>query len=226
MDIAPVISIDGPSGSGKSTLCQALATKFKWKILDSGAIYRVLTLVALRHHVDIKSEDALVPLVATLDVCFVLKENQLQVILEKENVSHHIRTEVIGNAASKIATFPRIRKALLWRQRDFRIMPGLVADGRDMGTVVFFDAPVKIFLDASAEDRAYRRMKQLQNKGFDLNLKRLLIEIQERDNRDRYRAMAPLIPAKDALMLDSTNMSINKVIEIAQLYVKKILQLS
>lgn len=153
--IAPVITVDGPSGAGKGTLCQALANQFGWQLLDSGAIYRVLALAALHHHVDIQSEDALVPLAANLDVRFVPEENQLKVILEGEDVSNQIRTEDVGKTASQIAAFPRVREALLRRQRAFRAMPGLIADGRDMGTVVFPDAPVKIFLDASEIGRAH-----------------------------------------------------------------------
>ncbi len=224
--LAPVITVDGPSGAGKGTLCQALAKELGWQLLDSGAIYRVLALAALHHHVDIQSEAALVPLAANLDVRFVPEGDQLKVILEGEDVSNEIRTETVGNTASQTATFPRVREALLRRQRAFRIAPGLIADGRDMGTVVFIDAPVKIFLDASAEERAHRRMRQLQDKGFNVNFERLLDEIQERDHRDRNRAVAPLVAAKDALILDSTSMSIKDVIAKALAYAKEILNLS
>lgn len=227
--IVPVITVDGPSGAGKGTLCQALAKAFGWHLLDSGAIYRVLALAALHHHVDITSEDALVPLVplaANLDVRFVPNENGLSVILEGEDVSNEIRTETVGNTASQAATFPRVREALLRRQRAFRTEPGLIADGRDMGTIVFPDAQVKIFLEASAEERARRRMLQLQEKGFNVNFERLLSEIKERDYRDRNRAVAPLIAAKDALILDSTSLSIDEVIEKSLTYAKKNLQLS
>lgn len=224
--LAPVITVDGPSGAGKGTLCQALAKELGWQLLDSGAIYRVLALAALHHHVDIQSEAALVPLAANLDVRFVPEGDQLKVILEGEDVSNEIRAETVGNTASQTATFPRVREALLRRQRAFRIAPGLIADGRDMGTVVFIDAPVKIFLDASAEERAHRRMRQLQDKGFNVNFERLLDEIQERDYRDRNRAVAPLVAAKDALILDSTSMSIEDVIAKALAYAKEILNLS
>ncbi len=224
--IAPVITVDGPSGAGKGTLCQALAEALDWQLLDSGAIYRVLALAAIHHQVDIRSEDALVPLAANLDVRFVPAQGQLLVILEGEDVSNEIRTETVGNTASQTATFPRVREALLRRQRAFRIAPGLIADGRDMGTVVFPDAPVKIFLDASAEERARRRMLQLQEKGFSVNFERLLSEIQERDFRDRHRAVAPLVPAQDALILDSTSMSIEEVIDKALAYAKNTLEIS
>lgn len=200
--MAPVMTIDGPSGAGKGTLCQLLAEKLGWHLLDSGAIYRVLSLAALHHDVELDSEAALVPLAANLDVQFQVEGELVKVILEGEDVSRTIRTEEVGNAASKIAAFPRVREALLRRQRAFRQAPGLIADGRDMGTVVFPEADVKIFLDASAEERAQRRYKQLQDKGFDVNFERLLTEIRERDDRDRNRAVAPLKPAEDALVVD------------------------
>ncbi|PLR41326.1 (d)CMP kinase [Chimaeribacter californicus] len=222
---APVITVDGPSGAGKGTLCKALAESLGWHLLDSGAIYRVLALAALHHQVDIQSEEALVPLAAHLDVRFISRNGQIDVILEGEDVSHEIRTETVGNTASQAAAFPRVREALLRRQRAFRDLPGLIADGRDMGTVVFPDAPVKIFLDASAEERARRRMLQLQEKGFSVNFERLLAEIKERDDRDRNRAIAPLVPASDALLLDSTSMSINEVIEKALSHARDVLAL-
>ena len=223
---APVITVDGPSGAGKGTLCKALAESLGWHLLDSGAIYRVLALAALHHQVDIQSEEALVPLAAHLDVRFISRNGQIEVILEGEDVSHEIRTETVGNTASQAAAFPRVREALLRRQRAFRDLPGLIADGRDMGTVVFPDAPVKIFLDASAEERAHRRMLQLQEKGLSVIFERLLAEIKERDDRDRNRAIAPLVPASDALLLDSTSMSINEVIEKALSHARDILALT
>ncbi|MCW2473524.1 (d)CMP kinase [Candidatus Symbiopectobacterium sp. NZEC151] len=220
---APVITVDGPSGAGKGTLCKALAETLQWNLLDSGAIYRVLALAALHHQVDIGSEEALVPLASHLDVRFIAEDGQLKVILEGEDVSNEIRNETVGNTASQAAAFPRVREALLRRQRAFREAPGLVADGRDMGTVVFPDAPVKIFLDASAEERAQRRMLQLQEKGFNVNFERLLSEIKERDARDRNRSVAPLVPAADALVLDSTDMSIDDVIAKSLSYAREIL---
>ncbi|MFP3029017.1 MAG: (d)CMP kinase [Arsenophonus sp.] len=219
--LPPVITVDGPSGSGKSTLCHALANKLGWQLLDSGAIYRMLALAAIHHHVDIKSEEGLIPLAANLDVRFQLREKELSVILEGEDVSNKIRSELVANTASLSATFPRVREALLNRQRVFRTKPGLIADGRDMGTVVFPDAPIKIFLDATPEERARRRMQQLQKNGFDVKVIDLLTDIKSRDYRDRNRLISPLVPAKDALILDSTKLSIQVVIEQALAYMKK-----
>jgi cytidylate kinase len=216
----PVITVDGPSGAGKGTLCMLLAEKLGYHLLDSGAIYRVLALAAIHHGVDLESEDALVPLAMHLDVQFVAEGELVKVILEGEDVSGELRKEETGNAASKIAALPRVREALLRRQRAFNIEPGLVADGRDMGTVVFPEAPVKIFLDASAQERAQRRFKQLQLKGLDVRFDDLLSEIEERDYRDRNRAVAPLRPADDALVLDSTSLNIEQVLEKALNYIE------
>ncbi|MFD2177389.1 (d)CMP kinase [Veronia pacifica] len=218
---APIITVDGPSGAGKGTLCMLLAKALGWHLLDSGAIYRVLALAAIHHGVDTESEDALVPLASHLDVTFKAEGDLVKVILEGEDVSKTLRTEEVGNAASKVAALPRVREALLRRQRAFSDQPGLVADGRDMGTVVFPKAEAKIFLDASAEERAKRRQNQLQQKGLDVNFDRLLSEIQERDDRDRNRAVAPLRPADDALVLDSTSLNIEQVLEQSLAYIKE-----
>jgi len=211
-DKIPVVTVDGPSGSGKGTLCKLLAKQLGWHLLDSGAIYRVLALAALHHDVALDNEEALALLAMHLDVEFLPGKQLTRVILEGEEVSKSIRTEEVGNAASQVAAFPRVREALLRRQRGFRNPPGLVADGRDMGTVVFPDAEVKIFLTASAEERAKRRYNQLHEKGFDVKFERLLAEIEERDARDKNRAVAPLVPADDAWVLDSSRLSIDEVL--------------
>ncbi|MFA0097675.1 (d)CMP kinase [Vibrio splendidus] len=217
---SPVITVDGPSGAGKGTLCMLLADKLGFHLLDSGAIYRVLALAAIHHGVDTESEGALVPLATHLDVQFIAEGDLVKVILEGEDVSGELRKEETGMAASKVAALPRVREALLRRQRAFSAAPGLVADGRDMGTVVFPEAEAKIFLDASAEERASRRLKQLQQKGLDVKFDDLLSEIQERDDRDRNRPVAPLRPAEDALVLDSTSMNIEQVVEKALHYIE------
>ncbi len=216
----PVVTVDGPSGAGKGTLCMLLSKKLGFHLLDSGAIYRVLALAALHHGVDLESEDALVPIATHLDVQFIAEGDLVKVILEGEDVSGELRKEETGMAASKVAALPRVREALLRRQRAFAEGQGLIADGRDMGTVVFPQAEAKIFLDASAEERAQRRLKQLQDKGLDVKFADLLSEIQERDDRDRNRPVAPLRPAEDALMLDSTSMSIDEVVEKALQYIE------
>ncbi len=214
-----VITVDGPSGVGKGTLCHALADKLGFDFLDSGAIYRILALAAVKHGIDFENELALAELGRKLDVKFVPENNEIQVILDGENVGDQIRTAEAGQNASKIAVYPQVREALLQRQRDFRSTKGLIADGRDMGTVVFPDAEIKFFLDASAEERTKRRVKQLQEKGFNANFDEILAEIKERDFRDRNRPVAPLVPAKNAMILDSTHLSIEEVIQQALDYI-------
>jgi cytidylate kinase len=211
---AAVITIDGPGGSGKGTICRLLAQRLGWQLLDSGAIYRVLALAAMHHQIECDDEEALQPLAAHLDVQFSSDEHgNIRITLEGENVSHTIRTQEVADLASKIASLPRVREALLRRQRAFAEEPGLVADGRDMGTVVFPQAAVKIYLTATPEERARRRYLELKEKGFDVNIGDLLSEIQARDERDMNRATAPLKPAADAYMLDSTNKTIEQVLE-------------
>ena len=218
----PVITIDGPSGAGKGTASRLVAEQLGWELLDSGAIYRVLAVATQHHGVSVEEEEPLIPIASHLDVQFDVSSDQdVKVILEGEDVTKTIRQEEVGELASKIAAFPRIREALLRRQRAFRTLPGLVADGRDMGTVVFTDAPVKIFLTASAEERAQRRFQQLKEKGFDVNIGRLLEDIKQRDERDQNRKVAPLVPAEDALIIDSTELSIDEVVNKMLSYVNE-----
>ena len=213
-DMFPVVTVDGPSGSGKGTVCKRLAAEYGWHLLDSGALYRVLGQAALRHGVALDDETALVVLAAHLDVQFVAApdEEVVRVVLEGEDVSDALRTEEAGHAASLVAAVQPVRDALLERQRDFAQAPGLIADGRDMGTVVFPTAPIKIYLTASAEERADRRYKQLIGKGSSASLQAVLADIQARDERDMNRAVAPLRPAQDALILDTTELSIDAVL--------------
>mgnify|MGYP001765130604 FL=1 len=209
----PVITIDGPGGSGKGTVAGLLARQLGWKLLDSGALYRLLAFAARNHAIDLVNESALKTLAAHLDVQFIAQEGGQRIILEGEEVTDLIRTEQVGDGASQVAALPCVREALLQRQRDFLETPGLIADGRDMGTVVFPQAPLKIFLTAGAEERARRRFLQLKAKGEDVNLASLLEEIRVRDARDTQRSVAPLIPADDAIVLDSTELSIEQVLE-------------
>jgi cytidylate kinase len=214
--LAPVIAIDGPSGSGKGTVCSRLARELGWHLLDSGALYRLLALAAGRHGIALDNEAALEALAAHLDVRFVAAQagqHGQRILLEGEEVGDELRTEQAGAGASQVAALPGVRSALLQRQRDFRVAPGLIADGRDMGTVVFSDAPLKIFLTASAEERARRRYLQLKDKVAGVNLSSLLEEIRARDERDMQRTVAPLKPASDAILLDSTELSIEQVLE-------------
>ncbi len=211
----PVITIDGPSGSGKGTVAALLAGKLGWNFLDSGALYRLLAFAARNHGVDLTNEEALKVLAEHLDVQFGAARDGhgMIIILEGEEVTESIRNEQVGAGASQVAALPVVRTALLQRQKAFREAPGLVADGRDMGTVVFPDAPLKIFLTASVEERARRRYLQLKARGDDVNLASLLEEIRERDERDTQRAVAPLKPADDAVQLDSTTLSIDEVLQ-------------
>ena len=216
-----IITVDGPSGAGKGTLCYALAEKLGYALLDSGAIYRVTALAALQRKTDLTNESALAELARHLDIQFIPQNGEVNILLADMNVSHLIRTQEVADAASKVAVFPEVRSALLQLQQDFAKNDGLIADGRDMGTVVFPNAQVKLFLDASAEERAKRRYKQLQNKGINGNFEQILAEIQERDFRDRNREIAPLKPADDALLLDSTTLSIDEVITQALAYIQQ-----
>lgn len=215
MNQGPVITIDGPSGAGKGTVSQLIAEKLGWHMLDSGALYRLLALAVSHHGMSVDDVETLKVLAEHLDVQFTQsEEGKAEIILEGEVVTQAIRTEEVGNSASKLAAIPEVREGLLLRQRAFSQLPGLVADGRDMGTVVFPGAQIKIFLTASAEERAQRRFQQLQQKGEAVNLAELIDKIKERDERDANRAVAPLVPAPGALIVDSTNLTIEQVVEL------------
>ncbi len=205
----PVITIDGPSGSGKGTIAGLLAERLGWEVLDSGALYRLVGYAAEKSGIGFDQVDNLCEIARNLNVTF--KGNQ--VFLDGEEVSRFIRTEVAGNAASKVAAVPEVRAALLEWQRSFAREPGLVADGRDMGSVVFPDADVKVFLTASAEERANRRYNQLKEKGISVSLRDLVRDIRERDERDQNRDVAPLIAPVAALEVESTSLSIDEVLE-------------
>ncbi len=211
----PVLTLDGPSGVGKGTVAMRLARELGWHLLDSGAIYRVLGHAARRQKVDLADENSLTQLARCLDLRFEVakREELIRVRLDGEEVGEAIRAETAGEAASRVAALPAVREALLERQRAFRQPPGLVADGRDMGTVVFDDATCKIFLTASQEERANRRHKQLMEKGINVNLTGLVKEITARDHRDANRAVSPLKPAEDARVIDTTHLTIVEVVD-------------
>ena len=209
----PVIAIDGPSGVGKGTVARALARKLGWHFLDSGSLYRILALAAQKAGISDKDEAAVAALAPRIDIKFDLQDAENEsIIVDGEPVAPAVRAESTGALASVIAVYPKVRAALLERQRAFRQPPGLVADGRDMGTVVFPDAPVKIFLDASADERARRRLNQLRKAGIEANIAALREEIRERDVRDRNRSVSPLKPADDAVTIDTTELSVERVL--------------
>lgn len=206
----PVITIDGPSGSGKGTVSQRVAKHLGWRMLDSGALYRLVGHAVKEANESFDDTNNIIDIAKKLKVEFTDRS----VRLDGRDVGKEIRTETAGNNASKVAAIPAVREALLQWQRDYAQAPGLVADGRDMGTTVFPTAGVKIFLTASADERAQRRYKQLIEKGLPANLRALSAEIRERDARDRSRATSPLVPAEDALEIDSTSMSIDDVVSL------------
>lgn len=215
----PVITIDGPSGTGKGTICYKLAYHLNWHVLDSGSLYRVLAYAARKKEINFNEIDKLVALAHSLNLRFETDPHlQSHVMLDGENVFEELRTEQCGQDASKIAVEPKIREALLARQRAFAALPGLVTDGRDMGTVIFPDAILKIFLFASAEERASRRYFQLKEKGIDVSLAVVVDELAKRDARDSARSHAPLRPAEDSVLIDTTGLTIvqvfNNVLEL------------
>ena len=218
----PVIAIDGPVGSGKGTVAHRVAAALGFPVLDSGALYRVLALVARTRGASFDDPATLARLAGGLDVAFAPGDaaNPVRTLLAGVDVTGGIRTEQCGNDASRVSAWPEVRDALLARQRGFRRPPGLVADGRDMGSVVFPDAPVKVFLTAAPRVRAERRHKQLMAKGIDVSVARLFRELAERDGRDRERAVAPLKPAEDAVVVDTTGLGVDaavaRVLEIAR----------
>ena len=214
MKDVPVITIDGPSGSGKGTISRAVAKRLGWALLDSGALYRLVALAARRASVSLEDAERLGSLAEGFNIRFGSNESGEEVVwLDEEDVTRAIRTEGAGNDASKVAALTPVRAALLERQRRFAVPPGLVADGRDMGTVVVPLAKVKIFLTASPAERALRRYKQLKEKGVTANLAALSLEIAERDERDSTRSASPLVASADATMLDTTGMSVDDVVE-------------
>jgi cytidylate kinase len=213
MKAVPIITIDGPSGSGKGTISRAVARALGYSLLDSGALYRLVALAGRKAGIALDDAEALAGLAGRFNIRFGSESGEEAVWLDGEEVNRAIRTEQAGNDASKVAALKPVRAALLERQRAFAVPPGLVADGRDMGSVVFPDAKVKIFLTASASERALRRYKQLKEKGVAANLAALSLEIAERDERDSSRASSPLVVSADATMLDTTGIPVDDVVE-------------
>ncbi len=207
----PVLTVDGPSGAGKGTVSRQVALRLGWNYLDSGSIYRSLAIALLKKGADLTNVSEIVSIAQVMDLTFDCYD-ELKVQLNSEDITPLLSTEETGKLASIIAAIPEVRQALLQKQKDFKKPPGLVADGRDMGTVVFPDANIKVFLTASAEERALRRYKQLMEKGIDVNILQITREIEERDRRDKERLIAPLAQADDAFFIDSSAMTLEEVI--------------
>lgn len=218
----PIITVDGPSGAGKGTLCHALARRYGFHLLDSGAIYRIGALASQTIGIDLDDEEAVASLCERLEVDFLPTDNGVSVLLNGQDVSQLLRTENVGMAASKIAAYPKVREALVNCQRNFAKSPGLVADGRDMGTTIFPAANAKIFLTASAEDRARRRVDQLLSIGCPASFEQILADIKARDHNDCARTVSPLQPADDALVIDSSQMTIDGVCQQVNDYLKSL----
>ena len=221
----PIITVDGPGGAGKGTVSLLVANELKWNLLDSGAIYRSLAYYAVQKEIDLQNEDALENFALNLPVKFVkanLDSPYQDIYLDDEMITTEIRTEEYGKISSKIAKLPKIREALLTAQRNFAQLPGLVADGRDMGTVVFPEAKIKFFLEASIEERAKRRYMQLKADGLDVNLATIIEEVSLRDKQDRERVASPMKPAEGAIIVDTTNIGIEEVFATLMDEIKKV----
>lgn len=209
--VVPVVTVDGPGGVGKGTLALKLSQKLGWHLLDSGAIYRAYAIFALNQALDLENEDLLVAKIPEFSMTVNIEDEKVQIYVCNENVTSRLRLEITGSSASIIAKHPKIREALFHYQRDRAVSPGLIADGRDMGTVVFPEAPLKIFLTASAEVRAERRYKELIGAGESVNIAQILGEIQMRDERDQNRSVSPLVPAHDAVIIDTSDSTRDEV---------------
>ncbi|CAL4322245.1 (d)CMP kinase [Buchnera aphidicola] len=217
--LAPVITIDGPSGVGKSALSKKIANKLNWSLLESGLIYRIIALLALQKNVSI-IENNIIPIARKFDFSLI-KKAQSKITKCEKNIFYYLHSHNISNLASQLSTYPYIRRILLKKQQSFRCLPGLIAEGRDMGTVVFPDAILKFFLNASLECRTKRRFLELKKNGYNVDYKQLLKEIQDRDQRDENRLISPLYPSKNAIILNSTNMSFLEVVNISMIYILK-----